>query len=124
MGETVAYVAFDFARRFPHKFWVSSWAKDDQYPEGFRYKLLSVHPEPEGLIEFVVLLEQRSGEKTELKRLEVSPSAFNRTANIFTEGLAEEYKIQFEELDASQVRTESQFREVALAAGWNQWLVQ
>lgn len=120
---TIGVVIFDFTSRFPHKFWVSSWAKDEQYPEGFRYKLLSVRPEPNGLIELVVLVEQTSGDKSEMTRLDISPSAFNRTAATFTAGLAEEYNLDFEELDLSSVRTEQHFREVVISAGWQEWLV-
>ena len=121
---TAAVVVFDFASRFPHKFWISSWAKDEQYPHGFRYKLLSVRPEPEGLIELVVLVEQFLGEKSEMTRLNISPSAFNRTAATFTDGLAEEYNLNFEELDLSNVRTEQHFQEAVMAAGWQEWSVQ
>jgi hypothetical protein len=120
----VGIVVFDFVTRFPHKFWVSSWAKDDQYPDGFRYKLISVRPEPDGLIELLVLLEEKSGDKTEMTSLEVSPSALDRTANTFTEGLAEEYALEFEELDLSNTRSEQQFHAKVVEAGWHHWLVQ
>jgi hypothetical protein len=120
---SVAVVSIDFTSRFPHKFWVSSWAHDEQYPNGFRYKLLSVRPEPEGLIELVVLLEQTSGEKTELSRLDISPSAFNRTAAIFANGLADSYGLEFEELDLQGVRTEQHFNEATAAAGWQEWSI-
>src|SRR5262249_38634811 len=86
-----AIVTLDFEARFPHRFWISTWANGEHYPNGYRYKLLSMRPEPEGLIEFVVVLEERGGTKTEMKRLELSPSAFDRAAAIFVEGLSEEY---------------------------------
>ena len=125
MSESISgVVVVDFASHFPHKFWISTWAKDEQYPEGFRYKLLSVRPATEGLIEFVVLLEQSSGEKSEMTRLDISPSAFDRTANTFISGLAEEYEIEFEELDCSKIETEHQFCNVVRAAGWQEWLIQ
>ena len=121
---TTGFVSIDFRTRFPHKYWVSSWAKDEQYPEGFRYKLLSVRPEPDGLIELVVVLEEASGVKSEMNRMDVSPSALDRTAAIFTDGLAEEYKIEFTELDLTKVRTESEFERRVKAAGWHGTIVQ
>jgi hypothetical protein len=121
---TVAFVSIDFETRFPHKYWVSSWSKDDQYPGGFRYKLLSVRPEPDGLIELVLVLEEASGAKSEMKRLDVSPSALDRTAATFTEGLSEAYEIEFTELDLTKVRTESEFERLVSAAGWYTIIVQ
>jgi hypothetical protein len=115
---TEGFVSIDFITRFPHKYWVSSWSVDDQYPAGFRYKLLSVRPEPEGLIELVVLLEEKSGAKIEMSRLSVSPSALDRTAATFTDGLAAEYKLQFSELDLTGVRSEADFERIVMAAGW------
>jgi hypothetical protein len=121
---TAAFVSIDFRKRFPHKYWVSSWSKDEQYPRGFRYKLLSVRPEPDGLIELVVVLEEASGAKSELKRLDVSPSALDRTAATFTDGLSEEYKIDFTELDLTKVRSESEFERCVKEAGWHATIVQ
>jgi hypothetical protein len=99
---TEAFVSIDFSTRFPHK-----------------YKLLSVRPEPTGLIEMVLLLEEASGAKTEMKRLNVSPSAFERTAAIFTDGLADEYNIEFTEMDLTRVGNESEFERIVSAAGWS-----
>ena len=121
---TAALVTIDFRTRFPHKYWVSSWSKDDQYPQGFRYKLLSVRPEPDGLIELVVVLEDASGAKTEMSRLDVSPSALDRTAATFTDGLGEEYDIDFTELDLTMVRSEREFERRVKEAGWESLVVQ
>jgi len=121
---TEAFVSIDFNKIFPHKYWVSSWSNDEQYPSGFRYKLLSVRPEPEGLIELVVLLEERSGAKTEMQRLNVSPSAFDRGAKIFIDGLTEEHNIEFTELDLTNVRDESEFERITKAAGWELTAIQ
>lgn len=121
---TDAIVSIDFASLFPHVFWVSSWAADDQYPDGFRYKLLSVRPEPEGHIQLVVVLEQTDGSKHELSRLDISPSAFCRTANTFVEGLSEAYGIAFTPIDLSSVVDQSEFERRVIAAGWLQTSVQ
>ena len=116
---TSGALVIDFTARFPHKFWLSTWSDDDQYPEGFRYKLLSARPEPDGPIELVVLLEESSGDKSELTRVDVSPSAFDRTAATFVDGLTEEYGIEFEEIDATGTRTLEDFERLVGASGWH-----
>jgi len=121
---TDAIVSIDFTSLFPYVFWVSSWSADDQYPDGFRYKLLSVRPEPAGHIQLVVVLEETDGSKHELSRLDVSPSAFGRTANTFVEGLSEEYGIAFTAIDLSSVFDQSEFERRVIAAGWLQAGVQ
>ena len=110
----------DFVRRFPHKYLISNWAKDDTYPDGFRYKLLSVRPEPDDFIELLLVLEQPGGEKTVMKHLDVAPSAFDRTAQTFVEGLTEAYGLDFEQLDLSAIRASEEFDRVVTEAGWHE----
>ena len=121
MSAPEAIVSLDFVSRFPYRFWISTWASDEHYPSGYRYKVLSVRPEPDGLMQLVVVLEQRGGGKTEMSRLDLSPSAFDRTASTFVDGLSEEYGITFEMLDTSECRTAAQFDRVVSAAGWHEW---
>jgi hypothetical protein len=116
-----ALVSFDFRQSFPHKYWISTWAKDESYPKGFRYKLLTVHNEQENMIEMVLVLEEPGGLKDEMKRMKVSPSAVDRTCAIFTDGLAEEHGVQFDELDLSTVRSAKEFEQRVTEAGWYQW---
>jgi hypothetical protein len=111
----------DFVTRYPHKYWISNWAKDDAYPAGFRYKLLSVRAEPDDLIELMLVLEQPGGQKTVMKHLDVLPSAFDRTAQTFVEGLAEAYGLDFELLDLSSVRASEEFERVVSEAGWHEF---
>lgn len=111
-------VVINFTTIFPHKFWVSSWSRDDQYPEGFRYKLLSARSEPDGQIEVVVLLEEVGGAKSEMDRMRVSSSVFARTTAAFIEGLVDQYGIEFSEADAAHTRTLSEFESVVTRAGW------
>lgn len=115
---TEAFVSLDFETYFPHKYWLSSWARDEQYPEGFRYKLLSVRSEADDLIQLLVIIEEISGVKSEMTRLDVSSSALDQTAATFTEGLSEEYNIEFTELDLTKVDTEPEFEQLVEAAGW------
>lgn len=114
-----ALTTLDFTKRFPFKYWISDWAKDDTYPEGFRYKLLSVRDESEHMIEFVVVLQQLNGDKKLMKQMSISTDAFERTANVFLEGLTGAYGLQFECLDFSTVRDAAKFGDLVCQAGWS-----
>jgi hypothetical protein len=117
---SASITTFDFTNYFPYKFWVSSWSKDEQYPNGFRYKLLSVRSESDDLVELVILLEESTGEKQELSRLDVSHSAFEKVAKTFIDGLKDEYALQFDFLDASHIVTAQEFEQAAISAGWRE----
>lgn len=121
---TQGVVSLDFSSLFPHKFWVSTWSRDEQFPDGFRYKLLSVRQESAGLIQLIVLIEEEDGAKTEMSRLEVSPSAFDRTANTFIHGFIESYEIEFTELDLSNVRTAEEFERLVAESSWSKTTLQ
>jgi len=116
-----ALISLDFSKSFPYKYWISTWAKDESYPKGFRYKLLTVHNEHEDMIEMVLVLEEPGGLKNEMERMKVSPSAADRTCAIFTDGLAETHGIQFEELDMAGLRSEEEFEKRVTEAGWYKW---
>ena len=116
-----AFVTLDFIRRFPHRFWITDWSSDEHYPAGYRYKILSSREEPDGPMEFVVLLEERSGQKTEMKRLSISPLSFDHTADVFVSGLADSYDLKFELVDCTAARSEDQFERIVTAAGWHSY---
>ena len=118
MEKTQALVSIDFVKRFPHRFWFSSWSKDAEHPTGFRYKFLSVRPEPTGLIEFVVALEQRGGAQTEVNRLEVSAAAFEKTVAIYVDGLTESGNLVFFAVDLTRCRNAATLERILGDAGW------
>ncbi len=111
-------ITLDFATLFPHKYWVSDWSKDESYPEGFRYKILSVRDEAAAALEMAIVLEQPGGNKKVLKSLEGDLQVMEHTAKVFVERLAEEYGIEFDEFDFSFVRTFEDFERRAKEAGW------
>lgn len=100
MEDNEALVRIDFATRFPHRFWLTSWSKDAEHPKGFRYKLLSTRPASTGPMEFVVILEEPGGVQTEVNRLEVSAAAFEKTAAIYVDGLSDSSDLTFFALDS------------------------
>jgi hypothetical protein len=117
-AESTAPAAIDFESWFPHKGWLSSWAKDELYPQGFRYKLLAMRPEPRGLIEMLLVLEDATGSHKEEARVHATVHALDSRAATFTEGLGKHYGIEFTAFDLSQVRTESELIDRLNAVGW------
>jgi hypothetical protein len=112
-------VTFDFVDLFPHKFWISDWSSDSQYPDGFRYKLLSTRRESVDVIQFLVVLQHRSGDKEVLSTIDVTASVFDRVAATFVDGLATQHGLDFEEQDFSSCRTLEAFDEEAAIVGWS-----
>ena len=112
------FIKLDFARYFPHKFWISTWAKDASYPGGFRYKILTARDEKKGLVEMVLLLEETDGTKEEMHRARVRDDSVDGYARVFWEGLEKEHGIEFEEQDFSKARSEEEFEEAVSRYGW------
>ena len=119
MSEQPGFLKIDFAKFFPHKFWVSDWSDDDTYPDGFRYKLLSARDEEKAVVEMVLLVEEDDGTKQEMHRAEVKVPALDGYARVFVRGLEEEHGLSFEEQDFSAVRTAEEFERALEAYGWS-----
>jgi len=113
------FVRIDFVRYFPHRFWISDWSEDDQYPDGFRYKVLGVRDEDKQVVELVLLLEAQGGKKEEMHRAQVKIAAADRYAHLFVDGLAKEHGLDFEEQDFTDVRTVEEFDQTIAAHGWS-----
>lgn len=118
-SEQPGFVKIDFARHFPHKFWISDWSEDDTYPDGFRYKLLGVRDEKKQVVELVLLLEEKCGDKQEMHRAQVKLPAADGYARVFVDGLQEEHDLDFEEQDFTAVLTTEEFERAVAAYGWS-----
>ena len=117
--EQDAIVSIDFSRTFPHKYWISNWSSDESYPQGFRYKLMSIRMEPENKVQFVILLQEKNGDKHEFSRTTYSSLDFFERASLsMVNGLESEFQIDFELQDFSKIRTEHEFAELAAQFGW------
>jgi hypothetical protein len=115
-------VSFDFKRYFPHKFWVSNWKKDEEYPAGFRYKLLSVRDEQENRIELVTVMEEPGEIKTERDRSTIAPpEAFERLVPGYVAKLEETFGIEFALTDVSDIRDEENWKSVSEDEGFRPW---
>ena len=116
-----ALVTYDFVTRFPHVGWISNWSSDDQYPGGFRYKILTVRHEPERKIELVLVMEETSGSKIERLRLDLAAESFDKNARSLVSKLEARFKIEFEKDDLSDVRTAEEFEKRIAEVGWREW---
>jgi len=116
-----ALVTYDFVTRFPHVGWISNWSSDDQYPGGFRYKILTVRHGPEREIEVVLVMEETRGNKIERLRFDVAAEAFDKSVRPLMAKLATRFKIEFEEDDLSDVRMAEEFEKRIKEIGWREW---
>jgi hypothetical protein len=73
------------------------------------------------MFEMVLLLEERNGNKKEMERLLLSPTAVDRTCAIFIDGLSKEHGIDFEAQDFSDITTAEECEERVMAFGWKEW---
>lgn len=116
--EPVGFVHIDFEGSFPHIFWSSSWGQDSEFPDGFRYKVLSVRHEPGGDLEVVLLQELRDGTKTEMQRFSVPSDKFEASAEMI-HMLGEQLGVTFDRVDLSGVRTFEEFETRSREMGWD-----
>jgi hypothetical protein len=114
-------ISIDFRETFPHKFWISTWSKDESYPMGFRYKLLSIRNSSNHFVELVIVLEEPDGYKTEMKRMDIEISAFDDFAWGFVRRVEETYGIKFQLQDFSQVKTKEEFDTLSNKMTWHPW---
>jgi hypothetical protein len=113
------YVNFDFETWFPHLFWISDWKHDEEYPSGFRYKVLSARDELHDRVEVSVILEQRNGTQSEVARVGGPLSGARGVSAHWTGGLARRFGVSFEEQDFSNVRSQREFDVAAELHGWD-----
>ena len=110
-------VTYDFATTFPYFTWVSSWSRDSEYPNGFRYKIFATH-DGKGHAEMVLVLEHGDGLKKEMKRFGGDEKAVLQAIRTFVEGLSSEYGLEFDEFDLSSVASFEEFEAKAAEFGW------
>jgi hypothetical protein len=108
----------DFTRHFPEKHWISDWGEDDEYPEGFCYKLLTTRDVQTKKTEVVLILAQANGDKQEMLRATIPSGDLDAFAKTMTNDLSERYGLDFQEQDYSRVRTFDEFKEVSKRFGW------
>lgn len=113
----LGFVNVDFTNTFPHVFWTSGWAHDEEFPDGFRYKVLSIRHASKGDFEVVVLREIQSGEKLELQRWAVPPDEFNASDELIRM-LEDAFAVKFERVDLSTVTTFEAFEAHSRQLGW------
>ncbi len=119
MNNNGALIIIDFIDNYPGIFWISNWSKDEHYPNGFRYKIVSsVNKNTDSAI-LVVIIEESDGLKTEMTRMEADTSSLKKVGQVFVDGLADEYGLNFQEQDYTHVDTEEMFVIETTKNGWN-----
>jgi len=113
---------FDFVSSFPYVCWTSTWQSDEEFPQGFCYKILSGRNERSGMIEAVLVRDLRDGSKEELLRFEAPQEQFSPETNIIPD-LESRLSIRFTRIDLSAVRTCEELEERAPALGWEKTLL-
>ena len=119
IDNAAGFIVFDFEDTFPFKFWVSTWGLDTSFPKGFCYKLLSVHDVKQGLVQFVLVREERDGSKSEQMRHAVKAAQAEEAAQYLIGGLVSKFAISFEEQDLSMVRSLEEYQTAADSYGWS-----
>jgi hypothetical protein len=113
------FVVFDFEDTLPYKFWVSTWGSDASFPDGYCYKLLSVRDVKQGLVQFVLLREEREDAKSEQMRHTIKAAKADEAAAHLIGGLSRKFAISFQEQDFSKVRTFEEYQALAVSYGWS-----
>ena len=108
----------DFVDVYPHLIWVSTEGRDAEYPQGFRYKLVSVRREVSQAVEFVLIREVTGGTKVVAIHATGPASKFEETTKGVLERLGAKLGISFERYDLRDVRSFEQFRAKVSAFGW------
>src|SRR3974390_2340038 len=93
--EPEAFVRLDFARTFPHVFWISSVGFDSEAPNGFRYKMFATRHEPEMIIELLLLREGTDGLKRIVFHMQAPIDKFAATDGVIRE-IQKDKNVEFE----------------------------
>ena len=114
-----ALITIDFETSFPGMFWISNWSKDESYPNGYRYKLLSSVSEIQQFAELVVVIEEPDGNKTEMSRMDLKLPILKSVGDDFVKELSEEYNLDFEFQDLTEATTPQIFESKITKLGWS-----
>ncbi len=116
-----AGVCINFVQYFPHKFWVSSWQKNESYPEGFRYKIVSALDDYMPVIEFLVVLESVNGFKWDVHRFVTSLKRSQENVEMWLDILEKQHGVVFQEHDFSSFKSAEEFEQASHSVGWTEW---
>ena len=109
----------DFRETFPYLAWISTEGQDEKYPDGFRYKLLSVRTADSETVEFAMIRELHDGTKIVALHARGPLAPFGETATAMVNDFSRRYDVEFTRTDLSDVRDLEEFRQRATALGWD-----
>jgi len=116
-GEPEAFIELDFARTFPHVFWISNVSHDATAPNGFRYKMFAIRREPDRIIELLLLSERTDGFKRKIFHKQAPLNKFAVADEVIRQ-IEKDKNVTFERFDLSEIRTLDEFRARAIEVGW------
>jgi hypothetical protein len=112
------FLHFDFKVLFPYKFWISSWGKDQSYPNGFRYKILTGIDRRAGTARIVILLEEADECKTPVADLVYERHDIDHVATSMVEHLETQFHVMFEAYDFSGANSFEDYVRLSQENGW------
>jgi len=118
-GQSNDLPVIDFVKVYPHMIWVSSEGRDQEYPQGFRYKLLSVRRDDTQTVEFVLLREVPGQAKVVAIHAEGPVSKFEQSTRGVLDRLGRKLNISFEQFDLRAVTNFDEFNAKIAAFGWS-----
>ena len=117
-GQIPGLPIIDFERYFPHFVATSEETRDQSFPQGVQFKLISVRDEKEQLV--WVTLTRREGQER-LIRVFLAKGPIEGSEKTFRGAVAkfaDAEKMRFEIVDLRDVRTSGAFKERAEGIGW------
>jgi hypothetical protein len=115
-----AFITLDFETWFPYFFWISTWQKDESYPDGFRYKLMSARNTVSDEFDAVLVHQRKNGDKKAMKAWSgpVGEAGLNELRRIAAK-CEEAFDIEFQEQDLSGAKSEEEFALKTEEFGWH-----
>ena len=109
----------DLENIYPYLVWTSTEGHDENHPDGFRYKLLSVRSADSRTVEFALIRELTDGTKIVALHARGPLAPFGETATALVSDFSKRFHVEFTRIDLSDVRDLDEFRQRATALGWD-----
>jgi len=109
----------DFRQWFPWLVWVSTEGHDAEYPDGFRYKVLSERDADSKLVDFVLMRQLHDGSKIIAIHAKGPLDKFDQTASEMVDHLGKKLGVTFQRFDLRDVKTFEEMRDRAKSFGWD-----
>ena len=109
----------DFREVFPYLAWLSTEGHSDKYPDGFRYKLLSVRTADAKTVEFALIRVLHDGTEMVALHARGPLEPFGESATALVRDFSRRTGVEFRRIDLTDVRDPETFRAKAADLGWD-----